>query len=252
MARLVYRHSDVVIANSQSTVRLVLDLCPDANVVAIHPGVDIASYEPGVANRQAFLKRLGWPESRIVVSTIARMEPRKNHVMVMRAVAALLDEGIDLGYVCGTIGEEQPNLMRLADELRIRDRVYFTGKVSEGQKLQIYGASQIYAMPSIQVGEMIEGFGIVFLEAAAMGVPSVCGLAGGQPEAVLNGRTGIVVDGSDLVRVTEAIRKLACDRALRGAMGRAAVRWARDNDWSLVVERTRRALARESRSTRRG
>ncbi len=97
----------------------------------------------------------------------------------------------------------------------------FTGAVSDAEKKLIFAACDIHAMPSVQLGEMIEGFGIVFLEAAAAGKPSICGNIGGQAEAVLDGRTGLVVDGADLDRVADALRSLVRDRALRQRLGRA-------------------------------
>jgi len=90
----------------------------------------------------------------------------------------------------------------------------------------------------VQIGEMIEGFGIVFLEAAAAGVPSICGDSGGQTEAVKNGETGLVVDGRDPAIIAAALRTLAVDTELRQRMGRNGRRWAADFDWARVRERT--------------
>jgi phosphatidylinositol alpha-1,6-mannosyltransferase len=89
---------------------------------------------------------------------------------------------------------------------------------------------------------MIEGFGMVFLEAAAAGVPTVCGNTGGQPEAVLDMETGIVVDGRDPVGVASAVRQLATDPELRRRLGEHGRRWAAAHAWEHVVERTRQAI----------
>ena len=97
-------------------------------------------------------------------------------------------------------------------------------------------------MPSIQHGEMIEGFGIVFLEAAAAGVPSICGNVGGQAEAVVRGKTGLVVDGASLYDVKRAIRRLATDKSMRVMMGREGRKWAENHDWDHVVEATWEAI----------
>ena len=83
----------------------------------------------------------------------------------------------------------------------------FTGAVSDAEKKLIFAACDIHAMPSVQLGEMIEGFGIVFLEAAAAGKPSICGNIGGQAEAVLDGRTGLVVTAT-----TWSASPARCDR----------------------------------------
>jgi len=162
--------------------------------------------------------------------------------MVIRALAELREEGLAVGYVCAGDGEERCSLKDMADKLDLTQWVHFPGEVTEHDKKLIYGASDIFAMPSIQVGEMIEGFGIVFLEAAAAGLPSICGNTGGQTEAVLHGKTGIVVDGTSLVEVCRAIRSLVKQPQIRTELGRQARTWAEKHDWANVVEQTRAAI----------
>ena len=235
IARTVYANADLVIANSQNTVRLVRELCPAARVVCVHPGVDTRAYQIDAQRAAEFRKRWAWPADTIIVSTIARMEPRKNQDAVLHAVAELRAAGLALGYVCAGDGAERGALERRAKELGIAEWVRFPGALSESDKLLTYAASDIYAMPSIQAGEMIEGFGIVFLEAAAAGIPAICGSIGGQPEAVSAEVTGIVVDGNDAAAVTAALRRLASDPALRSRMGVAARRRATEFDWSHMA-----------------
>jgi phosphatidyl-myo-inositol dimannoside synthase len=236
MARAVYAGADLVIANSQNTVRLVRELCPSARVACVHPGVDVRAFQIDPQQAREFRRRWGWPEDTTIVSTIARMEPRKNQAAVLHAVAKLHAAGRRVGYVCAGDGEERANLERLARELGIADRVRFPGALSEGDKLLTYAASDVYAMPSIQAGEMIEGFGIVFLEAAAAGIPAICGSIGGQPEAVQADVTGVVVDGKDDAAVTAALDRLVADPQLRVRMGTAARARAARFDLALVSD----------------
>lgn len=235
MAQAVYRHADLVIANSNNTVALVRSLCPKAKVVCIHPGVDAARYRVPAAESRDFRAHWQWPADTLVAGTIARMEPRKNHATVIRALAALRREGWPLAYVCGGDGEQREPLLALVRELRLEPWVRFPGRLSDEQKILTYGAADLHVMPSIQAGEMIEGFGIVFLEAAAAGIPSICGKVGGQAEAVLDGKTGLVVDGERLDEVQAAMARLAGDAVLRGDMGQAGRLWAADHDWSRVA-----------------
>jgi phosphatidyl-myo-inositol dimannoside synthase len=238
LASLVYKCSDLVIANSRSTERMVRGLCSTAKVACIHPGVDIARFRRRKSDVAEYRRAWGWSCDTIVVSTVARMEPRKNQAMVIRAIADLNNEGLSLAYVCGGDGQEKDELIRLAGDLGLGERVRFTGKLTEEDKILTYAASDIFAMPSIQVGALIEGFGIVFLEAAAAGLPSVCGNVGGQAEAVLEGRTGLVVDGVKLEEVKDALRLLATDASLRGRMGHEGREWAARHDWSNVAAET--------------
>ena len=237
MARRVYRASDLVIANSENTRRIVLDLCPRARVVCVHPGVDAAAFVTHAGEVAAYRARWQLPAGTVVVSTLARMEPRKNHAALIRAVAELRRQGLPIAYVCGSEGPELARLQGLADELAVAPWVRFVGRVADREKALLYCASDIYAMPSIRLGEMIEGFGIVFLEAAAAGRPSIAGNSGGQAEAVIDGRTGLIVDGTQASQVASALAKLAGDPALRADMGRNGRAWALRHDWLEVVRR---------------
>ncbi len=248
MAKAAYRCADLVIANSRSTADLVRQLCPRARIVCIHPGVDAAKFERAPEDTAAFRKQWGWSEQTVIVSTVARMEPRKNQAAVLRAVAALRKEGLPVSYVCGGDGAERPRLIELARELGIQQWTSFPGALEEERKILTYGASDLYAMPSVRAGEMIEGFGIVFLEAAAAGRPSVCGNVGGQAEAVMDGKTGFVVDGLNDEQVRNAIRKLALDPGLRHEMGVEARSWANQHDWSLLAPAVLAAVQENVRS----
>ena len=243
LAQQVYRHSDLVIANSENTRRLVRELCSDATVACIHPGVDVAAFTRPDADAKKYRAQLGWPADTFIVSTVARMEARKNHTTVIQAVSELRKQGIPAAYICGGEGEEKERLVALARSLCVQEWIRFPGRVTEQEKKWIYGVSDVCAMPSVRVGAMIEGFGIVFLEAAAAGIPSICGRDGGQPEAVIDGKTGFVVDGDSLPAVCQAIRLLAADPDLRSRMGRDARAWAATHDWQEVVTRTLKALA---------
>ena len=246
IAKLVYRFADLVIVNSRNTENLVKGLCPSASTVCIHPGVDAAHYSRPRAQIDAFRAGWQWPADTVVVSTIARMEPRKNQSSVLRAIAALRAAGLPLAYVCGGEGEERAALAALARELGIEPWVRFTGALTDEQKVLTYAASDVYAMPSIRSGEMIEGFGIVFIEAAAAGIPSICGNIGGQPEAVLDGQTGLVVDGADAGAVRSAIERLALDAPLRARMGEAGIAHAGRLDWQRVMAATVDAVGKHT------
>ncbi|MEO8062830.1 MAG: glycosyltransferase family 4 protein [Pseudomonadota bacterium] len=238
MAQRVYAGADLVIANSESTRRIVLDLAPSAKIVCIAPGVDAQSFVVPDAQIVECRASWGWSAGTVVVGTVARMEARKNQAGVLRAIAELRRVGVDVAYVCAGDGQERAALTQLASDLGIADRVRFPGPVSEAQKRLLFASVDIHAMPSVQIGEMIEGFGIVFLEAAASGVPSICGDSGGQTEAVRNGETGLVVDGRDPANIAAALKTLAVDSELRRLMGRNGRRFAADFDWAQVCART--------------
>jgi phosphatidylinositol alpha-1,6-mannosyltransferase len=242
LAIYVYKNADLIIANSENTKRLVLSLCPNARITCIHPGVNAKIYRKPNIEVYEYRHKWNWPAETVVICTIARMEARKNHATVIRAIGNLRRKGFPVAYVCGSEGLEKERLIRLTDELNIAKWIYFTGTLSENEKILTYAASDIHAMPSIQVGEMIEGFGIVFLEAGAAGKPSIAGRSGGQAEAVLDGKTGFVVDGTKIEEITRGIRTLTEDKSLRERMGREGLKWAAEHDWKKVLVKTYEAI----------
>lgn len=242
MAQKVYQSADLVIANSHSTASMVRELAPGATVVVINPGVDVASFRCDPVDVEVTRRGWGWVDGTIVVSTVARMEPRKNQRSVLSAIASLRSEGQEVAYVCAGSGEELEHLEAQTATLGLREFVRFPGVLSESEKVLTYLASDIYAMPSIRVGEMTEGFGIVFLEAAAANRASLAGSVGGQPEAVIDGETGIIVDGSSDDSVLLGLRRLVKSSELRARLGKRGRSWAEAHDWSKVAERTLQAV----------
>jgi phosphatidyl-myo-inositol dimannoside synthase len=249
MTKRVYAASDLIIVNSENTRRLVEEICPDARIACIHPGVDAASFKMPADDVATCREAWGWPSDTVVLCTVARMELRKNHAAVIRALATLRAEGVPVAYICGGDGAERSNLEALARERGVERWVRFVGAVSDREKRLIFAAADIHIMASIQVGPMIEGFGIVFVEAAAAGKPSICGRSGGQAEAVREGVTGLVVDGTNDGEVAASIRKLALDAGMRRSMGEAGLAWAARNDWAAVTTATREAVEALARST---
>lgn len=250
-ARFAWRSADLVIANSANTARLVREEVPDARLEVIHPGVDCARARQAVRELDAVRGTDAGrdpdggtgavaPPARgpLQLATVARMEPRKNQQAVIRAVAALAAEGVALRYQCAGDGPERPRLQRLARELGVDALVRFPGAIDDDQKWRVFAACDVHVMPAVQSGAMIEGFGIVFMEAAAAGKPSVCGRVGGQLEAVVDGSTGLAVDGDDPAQLTDALRRLAADPALRTRLGAAAQLRAALYDWHGVAART--------------
>ena len=166
------------------------------------------------------------------------MEPRKNHMAVIEAVHDLRNEGLPLVYVIGGMGEEEKRLRELVKKQGLEEWVKFLGYVSEEEKIETFCASDIHIMPSIKVGPMIEGFGIVFMEASAAGIPSIAGNVGGQAEAVIHNQTGLVVDGTDIKAIKEAIKALAINPSRRLEMGERARNWAKQHGWHKIARAT--------------
>lgn len=238
IAKWVYKKSDLIIANSESTKKLLESFSLSGPVEIIHPGVDTESFEIAEKKLKEFKAQFNWPVDTIILTTMARMEPRKNHARVIEAVGDLRKEGLNIAYIIGSDGEEKEHLIHLVNDLNLDKFVAFTGYLNEEERVYAFLVSDIYIMPSVKTGPMIEGYGIVFIEAAAAGIPSIAGNVGGQPEAVLDNRTGLVIDGQNIDEIKNAIRYLAENETIRLGMGKAGRTWAKENDWDIIAKKT--------------
>jgi glycosyltransferase involved in cell wall biosynthesis len=171
------------------------------------------------------------PSSRPTILSVARQYPRKDTATLLHALRIVLREipETHLRIVGG--GPELPRLRALAHELRIESSVTFHGAVPEDDAVRRrYFEAQVFCLPSRQ-----EGFGIVFLEAMAAGLPIVAARAGAVPEVVPEGEAGILVPPRAPERLAEALILLLRNPARRAQMGAAGVARARTYDLPRVA-----------------
>lgn len=134
----------------------------------------------------------------IKLCTITRLVERKNLSNVISAIAELKDEGVDISYIVGGSGSEYSTLTEQVKKLNLSDRVKFLGVIQESIKWEVLKSSDAFILPSLfdKKSGSIEGYGIVYVEANAMGIPNISGNSGGAVEAVINDITGFHTDGS--------------------------------------------------------
>ncbi|MFJ2881391.1 glycosyltransferase family 4 protein [Streptomyces sp. NPDC086796] len=220
---------DVVTYLGQYTrARIEPALGPRAHMSRLVPGVDAEVYRPRTGTGPAPLTGLAPPGGRVILC-VARLVPRKGQDTLIRALPLIRSEVPDAALVLVGQGPDEARLRRLAAR-HAEGAVHFAGGVSHADTPPYYAAAEVFAMPcrTRRAGLEAEGLGIVFLEAAASGLPVVVGDSGGAPDTVLDGRTGRVVDGTDLAAVAGALTGILLDpdRAAMGAAGRAWVREA--------------------------
>ena len=214
-------------------------------ITVVPPGVDVDRFRPLTdAERLDARAHFGIPADAEVIVAISRLVPRKGFDVAIRAVAALARRRPDLVLAISGGGRDEQRLRRLASDLAAPVR--FLGRVSNDDLPRLYGCADVYSMlcRNRWGGLEQEGFGIVFVEAAACGVPQVAGNSGGAAEAVADGETGIVVDRPDNVDdVVAAYTALLDDPARARAMGRAGrERAVRDFSYDVLAERLGRSL----------
>jgi phosphatidyl-myo-inositol dimannoside synthase len=195
-------------------------------IVQIPPGVDVERFVPlPPIERASARARLGLPSSGPLVLSVSRLVPRKGMDVLIEASAKLTspDRGLDLTVAIAGHGRDKPRLERLIR--RTGSPVRLLGRVPSGDLPDLYACADVFVLccRSRWAGLEQEGFGIVFLEAAAAGVPSVAGDSGGAAEAVVDGETGAVIrNPSDVKAVAAAIDRLISDPALASRQGQAA------------------------------
>ncbi len=193
-------------------------------VVQVPPGVDVNRFvpcSPGVrAQRRA---SLGVPEDGHLIVSVGRLVPRKGIDVLVGAVQLLSRSLPNVVLAIAGAGRDERRLRRLATSAG--NRIRFLGRVDDQTKVELLGAADVFVQPcrSRWLGFEQEGFGIVFLEAAACGTPAIAGRSGGSFEAVEHGVTGLVVDEpGEPQAVARALHELLGDRAACAAMGTAA------------------------------
>lgn len=217
------RHADRVLANSDYTRDTLVDLIGVApeRISLVYPTVDEERFRPGLAAEDLRVG-LGLNGGQKLVLSVGRLQQRKGFDSVIRALPSLLRQGLDVHYALIGIGEDLERLQALAAEAGVAGRVHLLGHVSYEDLPRWYNACDVFAMPNRDINGDTEGFGLVFLEAAASAKPVVAGTAGGTGSAVIHGQTGLRVDGERVEAVGEALSGILANPELAAEMGRNA------------------------------
>jgi phosphatidyl-myo-inositol dimannoside synthase len=193
-------------------------------ITVVPPGVDIDRFRPLTDDeRRAARQHHGLPVDAELIVSISRLVPRKGFDTAIRAVAKLAPSRPDLVLAIAGRGRDQDRLEKLANELRAPVR--FLGRVPNDELPALYGCADLFTMlcRNRWGGLEQEGFGIVFVEAAACGVPQVAGDSGGAAEAVADGETGLVMRSpDDADAAAAAFESLLDDHTRRASMRKAS------------------------------
>jgi phosphatidylinositol alpha-1,6-mannosyltransferase len=241
--RHLYSRAAGIVANSRWTADLARDTlvrfgARPVPVAAIDLGTDPAFFSPR-RDTGALRRRLGLGDAPLLL-TVARLVPHKGQDVALRVLATLSRERPGLRLLLVGAGHDRQRLQALARDLDVADRVIFAGVLTDDEIAEAYATATLYLGLSRIDNEVdVEGFGISFIEAAASGVPSVAGDAGGVRSAVRDGETGLVVPPTDVEAATAAVRSLLTDDNRRAAMSAAARRAAETHyTWDRVARET--------------
>jgi phosphatidylinositol alpha-1,6-mannosyltransferase len=230
LMRFVFRHADSVLANSDFTRDTLAGLLGvDAGRIAVvYPTVDEERFHPGIPG-EAPRAQLGLKPGEHLILSVGRLQRRKGFDTLVRALAPLHGQRIDAHFALIGIGDDRAYLERLASELGVSGRVHLLGHVAYEDLPRWYAACDVFAMPNRDIDGDTEGFGLVFLEAASSGKPALAGLAGGTGSAVIDGVTGLRVDGEQLDAVVAGLARLLAHAEEAQRMGFNARRRVLEN-----------------------
>ncbi|WP_335974009.1 glycosyltransferase family 4 protein [Streptomyces sp. CA2R106] len=228
-----------------SRSRIAAALTPEAaaRMVQLPPGVDEKVFHPS-PDGPVLRARLGLADRPVVVC-VSRLVPRKGQDTLILAMPRILREVPDAVLLLVGGGPYRGDLEKLAARTGVAAAVRFTGSVPWAELPAHFGAGDVFAMPcrTRRGGLDVEGLGIVYLEASAMGLPVVAGDSGGAPDAVLDGETGYVVPGGSPEQAASRILALLRDPELRGALGARGRAWVHDTwTWDLLASRLQSLL----------
>lgn len=204
----------------------------------------------GDRDRRRVRASFGLGDDTCAVLSVARFEPRKAQDVLARSVAQLapgLREKVRVLFV----GDGDPDYLaavrRAAAGL---DEVTFLGSLDDERLVEAYAAADVFCLPGREHPSRAEGFGLVYLEAAAAGLPVVAARVDAIPEVVRHLETGILVEPDDPAGLARAVERLATDPALRAELGERGRAWAREFRWSRTALASYRGLVASRQSAR--
>ena len=237
MTRQVMNSVNMIIANSRNSARIAREQwgLPTARVQLLHPGCDTNYFVP--APRDAAVRQsLGWGD-RPVLLTVGRLQKRKGHDMMIRALGQIREAIPDVLFAIIGSGEELEPLQQLVAAEGQQNHVLFHGKLPDEQLRQAYQQADLFVLANRQIGTDIEGFGMVLLEAQACGTPVLAGDSGGTAETMRLGETGYVVNCDTPDPLAMRLIQLLLDRDGLSRMGIAARDWVVEHfDWTALSQ----------------
>lgn len=247
--RFALRHADQVIANSEHTRDTLLEMGIDAaRITIIYPGVDVSVFKPGL-DTTGLRESLGIPPDARLVFSVGRLSRRKGFDQVIRAVAQLRESSMSVHYVLAGIGEDRDYLASLIREHNLQNVAHMIGTVTDQDLPRWLNTCDVFAMPNREIDGDNEGFGMVFIEAAACGKPVLAGNAGGTGSAVLDGATGLRVDGASTEAVATGLIRLLSGQDDVMTMGLSGMsRVHNDFAWERVAVKTLTLCRERTRS----
>jgi phosphatidylinositol alpha-1,6-mannosyltransferase len=243
IVKKVLANANALICNSKNTANLLLDSwkIPSCKIEILNPGCDTDRFIPAESNDET-KKLLGWEHKRVIL-TVGRLQERKGQDMLIRALPEIKQSIPNILYAIIGGGEQKESLQNIVQELNVQDNVLFMSEVSDEQMIQAYQQCDVFVLPNRTVGQDIEGFGMVLVEAQACSKPVIAGNSGGTAETMLTGETGFIVDCTRPDPIADKLIELLHAPERCTAIGRAGREHSEKTlDWKVHAEKAQKVF----------
>lgn len=229
--RKIFHDADVVTYLTKATLGRLRPLIGNTRIMRLPGGISPEDFAFSASWRHKLRARYGIGDEPTVVC-ISRLVERKGQDMLIRVWPRVLAASPRAKLVIVGKGPYQVGLRKMAQESPAAASIVFTGEVPFEELAAHYSLGDVFAMPcrTRAAGMDLEGLGIVYLEAYAAGLPVVAGDSGGAPEAVINGKTGVVCSGHHPAAVASALAYMLDNPSRAKEMGRSGLAWV-DEEW---------------------
>jgi phosphatidylinositol alpha-1,6-mannosyltransferase len=236
LCRQVIKRASKIICNSQNSASLVAKFGEAARrkTVVLHPGVDSQKFIPAPKNIE-ILSRLAWVDKKVVL-TVGRLQARKGQDMMIRALPAIKKVIPNILYAVVGDGDCREMLHKLALDLDVQDNVQFLAEISDDEMIHCYQQCDLFILPNRTIGNDIEGFGMVLVEAQSCGKPVIAGDSGGTSETLVDGQTGFIIDATKPEPIVSAVISILNDEQKLTTMAEQARLHVQSSlDWQPLV-----------------
>ena len=216
---------------------------PNCQMDQIAPGIPVRHFYP--AKRSENLQDELELRGRQVLLSVGRLVHRKGQDKLLQALPEILLKHPDLVLLIVGVGPRQKKLELLVKRYQLSDYVRFVGRVTYDKLPEYFRLADLFVMPSRSrfFGLEVEGLGIVYLEASASGIAVLAGKSGGAPDAVQDGRTGVIVDGRKVQQIASVVSQLLDNPQHLIQLGAAGRAWTEESwDWPIWGARFKTAL----------
>jgi phosphatidylinositol alpha-1,6-mannosyltransferase len=242
----ISRDVDTLTYLGDFTKNAMLPVISDTSkLVKIAPGIDVNHFSPSEIDLK-LIEKYKLQNRRVIVS-VGRLVHRKGQDKLIEAMPEVLKRYPDAVLLLVGQGPIKSMLEKLIRHHGLENSVIFAGRIQFADLPKYIQLGEIFAMPSRDrfFGLEVEGLGIVYLEASACGVPVIVGKSGGAPDAVIENKTGLTVDGTNPKEISEAVCKLLSDKKLAKQMGEEGRKWVVDNwRWEIWSDKFNKLLSR--------